>query len=291
MRIAPLLVTAFLLAALPDGALAKIKVAASTPDLGSIAASVGGDQVEVFSIARATNDVHRVEVLPSSMVQVARAGLYLKVGLGLDKWADGIIDGTRNTKLRVLDCSAGIAVLDKPASVNASMGDVHPLGNPHYWLDPRNGAIVGRTIAGELGRMDPAHADAYAARAEAFARQVDEAYARQKALAGRLPSKTILTYHASWVYFAKAFGLDIAGTAEPVPGIPPTGKHLQQMVELAKAKSIRVFLQEPYFSEEAGKFLAREAGVRVVKASPSCADAKPGTYLAHFDAILGGMAP
>ncbi len=276
---------------LPSGvAHAKLKVGASTPDLASIAASVGGDQVEVFTIARSTSDVHRVEVLPSYMVRVSRANLYLKVGLGLDQWADGIIDGSRNSKLQVLDCSRGVPVLDKPASVSAAMGDVHPYGNPHYWLDPRNGSIVAATIGEQLAKMDPPHAADYRARAQAFAKQVDVTFARDKAIAAALPNRTILTYHASWVYLANAFDLEIAATAEPVPGIPPTGKHLQELVAIAKGRKIQVFLQEPYFSEEAGKFLTRQAGVRVVKASPSCDSAVAGSYLAHFDTILGMIA-
>ena len=120
-----------LFALVPGAAAARLRVAASITDLASIANSVGGDQVEVIAIARPGADVHRVEVLPSYMVQVSRADLYLKVGLGLDQWADGIIDGSRNAKLKVLDCGAGITPLDKPTSVNASMGDVHPFGNPH----------------------------------------------------------------------------------------------------------------------------------------------------------------
>src|SRR5262245_33932367 len=151
----------------PGAALAKLKVAASTTDLASIAASVGGDQVEAFSIARPNSDVHRVEVLPSYMVKVSKANLYLKVGLGLDQWADGIIDGSHNSKLTIVDCSKDVPVLDKPAKADASMGDVHPFGNPHYWLDPRNGAIAARTIAEAFGKADPAHAADYTARAAA----------------------------------------------------------------------------------------------------------------------------
>src|SRR5262245_16279247 len=143
----------------PAPALAKLRVAASTNDLASIAASVGGDQVEAFAIARPTADVHRVEVLPSSMVKVARADLYLKVGLGLDGWADAIVAGSRNARLRVVDCSRDVAVLEKPAGrVTAAQGDVHPDGNPHYWLDPANGAVVARNVAAALAQADPAHA-------------------------------------------------------------------------------------------------------------------------------------
>ena len=275
---------------LPLVASAKIRVGASLTDLASIASSVGGDQVEVFSIARATSDPHRVEVLPSYMVQVARANLYLKSGLGLDQWADGIIDGSRNSKLAVLDCSKDIKPLEKPAQVNASMGDVHPFGNPHYWLDPRNGAIVARGISEQLSRIDPAHADAYAARAAAFEKQVAEAYERDQKIVAGMPVKAIFTYHSSWVYFADAFGFTVAATAEPVPGIPPTAKHLASLVGIAKQRKIPLLLQEPYFSDDAGKFLARETGTRIVKAAPSCQSVTAGSYLAHFETVLYQIA-
>jgi zinc/manganese transport system substrate-binding protein len=283
-----------LLALLPAAAFAKLRVAASTTDLGSIAASVGGDQVEVFAIARPTSDVHRVEVLPSYMVKVARAQLYLKVGLGLDQWADGIIAGSRNDKLTIVDCGAGIDALEKPTGkVTAALGDVHPNGNPHYWLDPRNGAIVAHEVAEAFATADPAHAADYRARADAFAKQADAAYAEGQKTAAALPSKVILTYHASWVYLAHAMGLEIAGTVEPVPGIPPTARHLASLIEIIKARKIGVLLQEPYFSADAGQFLARNSSMRVVTVSASCDGPVAGAYLAHIGDIvhqIGGTA-
>lgn len=278
------------LCAVPCHAAGKLRVAASITDIASIASSVGGDQVEVFSIARPTSDVHHVEVLPSYMVQVSRATVYLKVGLGLDQWADGIIDGSRNSKLLVVDCSKDITPLEKPTSVNASMGDVHPFGNPHYWLDPRNGAIVAKEIAAALAQRDPAHAEAYEGRAEAFAKAAEDSYERGRKLVDGMPVKVIFTYHSSWVYLANAFGLEIAGTAEPVPGIPPTAKHLQQLVDIAKQRKVPLLLQEPYFADDAGKFLSRQTGMRVVKASPSCDTPAAGSYLAHFDTVLKMIA-
>ena len=141
---------------IPATATAKITVAASNNDLASIAASVGGDQVETFAIGRPNADAHRVEVLPSYMVKVSRAHIYLKVSLGLDQWADQIIDGSRNDKLVVVDCSANVNILEKPTgNVNASMGDIHPNGNPHYWLDPRNGGVIAQTVATALSKVDP----------------------------------------------------------------------------------------------------------------------------------------
>src|SRR5215467_11112357 len=158
--------------ALPAVAHAKISVAASTTDLASIAASVGGDQVDVFAIAKPSADPHRIEALPSYMVKVSRAKIFLKVGLGLDQWADAIVDGSRNSSVAVVDCSAGVRVLEKPTGkVDASMGDVHPDGNPHYWLDPRNGAVVATNIAEALAKADPKNAADYRARAETFGKE------------------------------------------------------------------------------------------------------------------------
>jgi zinc/manganese transport system substrate-binding protein len=287
------LITIALLSALllPAAAGAAIRVAASNNDLASIASSVGGDRVECFAIAKPNSDAHRVEVLPSYMVKVSRAQLYLKVGLGLDQWADQIIDGSRNAHVHVVDCSLGIPVLEKPTgTVNASMGDVHPNGNPHYWLDPRNGVIVARAIAEALAAEDPEHAGEYRAHAEAFAREADESYARVRALADMLPAKVMITYHRSWSYFGNAFGIEIAGEAEPLPGIPPTGRHLAELVERVKARKIPLMLQEPYFSGDTGEFLAREGGLRVVVMSPSCDSPEAGSYLAHFGQVLNALA-
>jgi zinc/manganese transport system substrate-binding protein len=270
-----------------DSASATIRIVASINDLASIAATVGGDQVETFAIARPVADIHRVEVLPSYMVRVSKADLYLEVGLGLDAWAGGIIAGSRNGRLAVVDCSRGVRVLEKPTGkVTAAQGDVHPEGNPHYWLDPRNGATIARTIADALAQRDPAHAADFRARADAFALECARTWEAGKAAAAALPSPRVLTYHRSWSYLVDAFGLEVVGNVEPVPGIPPTARHLAELVEIVKAREVRILLQEPYYSPDAGRFLAREGGVRVVVAAPSCDTAAAGSYLAHFTALL-----
>jgi len=282
-----LLLAAALLLGTPGVGHARLRVAASTNDLASIAASVGGEQIEAFAIARPNNDVHRVEVLPSYMVKVSKADLYLKVGLGLDAWADAIIAGSRNQRVRIVDCSKGIDPLERPTDkVTAAMGDVHPNGNPHYWLDPRNGAQVARTIAEALGQADPAHAGDYHERAEALAKECEAARERGRRLAAGLPVREIVTYHRSWPYLAAAFGLTIAATVEPVPGIPPTARHLAELLAIIRSRRIPVLLQEPYFSGDAGKFLARESGLRVVVASASCEKPEAGSYLAHLADVL-----
>jgi zinc/manganese transport system substrate-binding protein len=225
------------------------------------------------------------------MVKVSKARIYLKVGLGLDRWADGIIDGSRNAALAVVDCSPGVHVLERPSGkVTALMGDVHPDGNPHYWLDPRNGGVIAHNIADALAKADPAHAADYRARAEAFAKSAEESWAQEKLIADKLASKLLFTYHRSWTYFGSAFGLEILGEAEPVPGIPPTAKHLAELVAIAKARKVPVLLQEPYFSDDAGRFLSREAGVRVVAMAPSCDAPTAGSYLKHFHDVMAALA-
>ena len=286
-----LVLSLLFVALVPASGFAKIRVAASTTDLASIASTVGGDQVECFAIAKGTADAHRVEVLPSYMVKVSKSSVYLKVGLGLDQWADAIIDGSRNDHITIVDCSAGVPILEKPTgNVDASMGDVHPNGNPHYWLDPRNGAIVAHNIADALARVDPSHAADFTARADEFAKQCETAWENGKKTADTIPNRVVLTYHRSWPYFANAFGFEIAGQAEPVPGIPPTAKHLADLVQIAKSRKIALLIQEPYFSADAGKFLARETGVRVVVMPLSCDTADAGSYLAHIDTVLRSLS-
>lgn len=279
------------LAALAAPAHAKINVAASTNDLASIAATVGGDQVDVFAIARPTSDPHRIEALPSYMVKVSRAALYLKVGLGLDQWADAIVDGSRNSRLQIVDCSVGVRVLEKPTGkVDASMGDVHPDGNPHYWMDPRNAAAVASNIATALGKADPKNAAAYQQRAEAFGKDAQACWQRNADAAKKIPSHAIFTYHRSWSYFADAFGFEVVNTVEPVPGIPPTARHLQELVDQAKARKVGVLIQEPYFSSDGGKFLNRQAGVRLLVQAASCDAPVAGSYLKNFDTIMAALA-
>jgi zinc/manganese transport system substrate-binding protein len=271
----------------PHGADAKVRIAASLNDLASIANTVGGDEVEVFSIAKPTADAHRVEALPSYMVKVSRAQIYLKVGLQLDQWADAIIDGSRNEHVTIVDCSQGVHVLELPTGrVDASMGDVHPNGNPHYWLDPRNGAAVAKNIAEALAKVDSKHAEDYRDRAAKFGKEAEETWKQGAKLTESLPSKVIFTYHRSWTYFADAYGLEVAGTVEPVPGIPPTARHLAELVQIAKGRSVKLLIQEPYFSSDAAKFLARESGVKTVVAATSCDAPAAGSYLAHFSQIL-----
>lgn len=282
-------VFAALLAAAP--ASAKVKVAASLPDLASIAAYVGGGEVEVFSIAKGNANPHFVEVLPSYMIKVSRSAVYLKAGLALDQWADAVIEGARNPGLLVEDCSAGIDVLEKPAGkTDASQGDVHPQGNPHYWLDPANGPAIAAHVRAVLAKADPDHAGLFAANEKRFSGECARRNADWHARLAGLNGAAIVTYHSSWAYFAKAFGLRIVGYVEPYPGIPPTARHLQELTDRILSEKARILIQEPYFGDSDPKFLARRTGIRVYRFTPSCEGIGPGDYLDHFETMAAALA-
>jgi len=267
---------------------AKVKVVASTSDLASIARWIGGEMADVESIARGTSDPHYVEVLPSYMIKVAKADIYLKVGLDLDRWANEIIDGSRNGKLVVVDCSSQIEPMERPTTkVDASMGDVHPQGNPHYWLDPANGLKVADQVADALMQVDGANVSYYADRLEQFTRTYERMKSEWEAKAAVLSGLEIITYHNSWPYFSRAFGVQVAGFVEPKPGIEPTPSHTGKIVELVKAKKIRVIGVEPYFSRRAPDTIARLTGAKVVILPPSVGGVDGADdYFRLFDAIL-----
>jgi zinc/manganese transport system substrate-binding protein len=263
-----------------------VRIVAALPDMGSIAAYIGGDKVEVSSIAKANSNPHSVEVFPSYMAKVSQAKIYLKSGLGLDQWSDAIIGGSRNNKITVIDCSSGITVLEKPAHVDASMGDVHPFGNPHYWLDPRNGIIIGKNILNALKAVDPSNSAVYESNFTKFKGECESKFNEWQSLMKPLDGRKIITYHSSWAYFADVFHLVIIEHVEPFPGIPPTGKHLAHLVDLIKKEKAVFILQEPYFPDDAPMFLTKQTGIKVFKFSPSCTDVKAGAYLYHFDEIV-----
>jgi zinc/manganese transport system substrate-binding protein len=281
-----------LVATLPGSVQAKVKIAASLPDFASIAAAVGGEQVEVFAIAKANGNPHFVEVLPSYMIKVSRVDLYLKVGLALDQWADAIIEGSRNNHLQVIDCSGGVEVLDKPTGkVDASLGDVHPQGNPHYWLDPANGSIIADHILDALKALDPSHATDYTNRNIAFKAELTRRNSEWKKQLAFLQGKAIITYHSSWAYYAHALGCQVVGYVEPFPGIPPTAKHVQELVGIIKDKKVGLLIQEPYYPGKDPEFLAKQTGLKVQRFTPSCEGVTPSAYLDHFENMAKNLIP
>lgn len=279
------------LIAAPAGALAKVKVVASTSDLASIAGLIGGDLVEAEAIVNGQKDPHFVEVLPSYMVKVGRADVYLKVGGDLDYWADRIIDGSQNAGLLIVDCSRNVDFLEKPTTrIDASMGDIHRQGNPHYWLDPANGAIVAETIAASLARVDPENSAAYEQGLAAFRSRLEAKMEEWRRMAEPVRGMEIITYHNSWPYFARAFGIEVVGFVEPQPGIEPTPSHTAQLISIIRSRKIGIIGKEPYFSSRTPDSIARQTGASVVEMPPSVGGAEDATdYFMLIDSLLSRL--
>lgn len=255
----------------------QIKVVSSTSDLTDMAKVIGGELITIKTIAPPNNDPHYVEVLPSYMIKVRRANLYLKVGMELDLWADQIIGGSRNRKLKVIDCSQGIHALEVPeGKVDASMGDIHVEGNPHYWLDPKNLIIIAETLASSFAVEDPKNKSIYLANLENFRLHLNQLLLEWESNYASLEGQPILYYHNTWPYFNAAFGLVAAEFVESKPGVMPSPHHLDHLLEIIESKSIKVLVMEPYFSTKAPKYLAERTGIRVVTLAPSVG-ALPGT--------------
>ena len=285
---------ALLLASLqvpPAQAAGKIQIVTATSDLAALAQEVGGDRVEVESIARGYQDPHFVEAKPSFLLKLRKADLLVVVGLELEiGWLPPLINQSGNPRIQVaapgyFDASRFAEILEIPRGiVTRAEGDVHPLGNPHYWLDPANGQRIAKGIADKLSEMRPADASYFEQRYQTFTKRLQEEdqkwVAEMKPYAGR----KVVTYHRSWPNFAKHFDLDVVGYIEPRPGIPPTPSHTLELIQMMKRENVKVAMVEPYFDLKTPKAIARDTGAQVVVMMPSVGGEKEITdYFKLFD--------
>ena len=271
-RIAILL--GLLLAASP--CLATVHVVTSLQDFASITDAVGGKRVETFALARGYQDPHFVEPKPSFVLKLAKADLLVVAGLELEVgYLPPLIDQSRNEKIRpgavgYLDASTGCDILEKPTgTVTRAMGDVHPFGNPHYWLDPDNGRVIARAIAAKLSELDPSGAAEYKSNLAAFEVKLAEGEKRWDAALGPYAGTALVTYHNSWPNFLKRFKLTAAGYIEPKPGIPPSPAHTVELINMMIEKKIPVILMEPYFDQKTPKSVSEKTGAILVTFIPS----------------------
>ena len=263
------LLTALPAAATPQQASSdKLVVVATHPALGSIAAQVGGDRVQVTSITDPTWDLHSVEAKPSVFALLTNADAFIHTGLDLELWADPAIKGSHNPKIvryqpGNIDASEGIKLLQVPENPSRAEGDVHLYGNPHYWTDPINGLAIAGNIAAGFTAVDPGSAKLYLANLEAFQ---DDLKARLRTwLKQAIPKKgtPIVVYHDSWPYFARRFGFEVVGTIEPKPRIPPTQKHLLSVIETMRSRQVLIIVREPYHDQDATRFVEEKTGAKV----------------------------
>ena len=284
--------TIVLASVLPTVAAAKkLNVITATTDLAALAQEVGGDKINVESLAKGYQDPHFVEAKPSFLLKLRQADLLLIVGLQLEiGWLPPLITQCGNSRIQVgangyLDASQFAEILEIPqGSITRAMGDVHPLGNPHYWLDPDNGRRVAKGIAGKLGEMDPEDAAYFQQRDQDFERRLAEADKKWQADMKPFHGRKVVTYHNSAPNFAKHFGLNVVGFVEPRPGIPPTPSHTLDVINMMKRDHVTVIMVEPYFDRKTPDSIARESGGTVVEYLPSVGGVKEvTTYFQLFD--------
>jgi zinc/manganese transport system substrate-binding protein len=289
----PIVVLAFLaagLAAAPP-ARAALNVVATTEDLASIAREVGGDKIKVESLSRGYQDPHFVEAKPSFVIRLHSADLLIVVGRELEiGWLPPLITQARNPKVQpggegYLDASLGVKILEIPTGqVTRAMGDVHPQGNPHYWLDPDNGKRIAKAIQQKLTALDPADAASFAEHEAAFEKRVTDAEKRWDAAMAPYKGSKIVTYHRSWPNFVERFELETIGYVEPRPGIPPSPSHTLDLINEMKAKNVKLILVEPYFDLKTPNSVASAIGGRVLVMAPSVGAEKEITdYVSLFD--------
>ncbi len=307
-----------------------LTIITTTSDLASIARAIAGDVATVDSITDGRNDPHFLQAKPSFIMKARRADLWIRVGMELEVgWEEPVLDGARNADIREgapghLDAAQYVVRKDVPGTrLTRAMGDVHPAGNPHYWLDPLNGRLIAGAIADRLTELDPAHADHYRANLRTFSDKLDAAMfgrdlvesvggdrlwalhlngklaaflndrGRDAELGGWLrmlaPAKglRLVTYHKSWVYFTDRFDLEIIAELEPKPGVPPTARHLQKVAAAVDAHDARLILIEPYYNRKAAAKVSQMTGAPVVVCANSVGG-QPGAtdYLSLMDLIV-----
>jgi ABC-type Zn uptake system ZnuABC Zn-binding protein ZnuA len=304
-----------------------LQVCATVPDLGSLVQAVGGDQVSVTVFAKGKEDPHFVEAKPSFIKALSQADLYIQIGLELEiAWASVLLQNARNGRILpgesgFIDASKVIAPLEVPTgTVDRSMGDVHPGGNPHYLLDPLNGLRVARLIKDKLSELRPEKKQFFDEHYLVFNKKTGKALFGEKLASKYELEKLALLYeggklepflkeqkevgsfggwlemtspyfgskvvadHNMWPYFGRRFGISVVGFLEPIPGLSPTTKHLQVIIDMMRAQKIKVILSSPYFDPRHAQFVAKNTGAKIANLAHQVG-ARPGTddYLSMID--------
>jgi len=279
-------------------ALADLKVATSLTDLASVAQFVGGKHVTAQSLCRGYEDPHFVPAKPSLMKAIQHADVFVSTGLELDGgWLPLVLPGSRNPKIQpgtkgFVDASQGVQVLEKPTgTVSRAEGDIHPMGNPHYYLDPKALEVVADHLAEVFAKLDPANGADYAANAKSFDERMESSLAKWEQEMEPYKGTGIVPYHKNFTYFIDRFGLKEFGTVEPKPGIPPTPRHIAELAEAMKQSGIGVVVYEPYYKADASNEVAKRAGGIAIELA-SEVGGMPGTddVFTKFDVLIRSLA-
>jgi len=272
-------------------AAAPLRVVATTEDLASLAREVGGDKVTVVALAKGYQDPHQVETKPSFILEISRADFLIAVGRELEiGWLPALVTSARNAKVQpggraFLDASLNVRILEIPTGqLTRDMGDVHPQGNPHYWLDPDNGRRIAQAIRDKLCELSPADKATFDARYADFDKRLAAAEKRWDAMLAPYKGTKIVTYHRSWPNFMERFGLNVMGYVEPKPGIPAPPQHIIDLIADMKRDGVKLIVVEPYWDRKTPDNIAGQAGGKVLVLAPSVGGVKEATdYIQLFE--------
>jgi len=296
-KVSPFLIV-YALIFLAPAAQAKVEVVATTPDFGSIAAEIGGSRASVTTLAKPTEDPHFVDAKPSFIVRLNRADAVVEGGAELEiGWLPALLDQSRNPRLAPgaagrISCSQGISLLQIPATLDRSRGDIHAAGNPHFMTDPQNVKIVAEHIASAFCQLDPKSCDSYRANLGKFTAELESKSAEWEKVLAPFKGQRIVAYHDTWPYFARRFGLNIDVFLEPKPGIPPTPVHLAEVISRMKAEHIHVILVEPYQNRKTAEAVAADTAATVVDVAqfPGGVKGTEKGYIELMDYLVNSVA-
>ncbi len=281
--------------ALADEPLAVVTTIETFADL---ARRVGGEKVRVESLSRGYQDPHFVDARPNLMVTLNRADLLIRVGLDLEiGWLPLLTQGARNEKIQPgqsgdLDASTLVEVLDVPqVKVSRAMGDVHPGGNPHYWLPPVNAVRIARGIAERLKQLRPGDAAYFDAQFQKFLAEVKQRAPAWEARAKPLAGLKVVTYHRSWIYVTRWLKIEEVGYVENKPGVAPSPVHLAELITLMQGQGVKKILVEEFFNHSIAETVANKAGAKVLS-MPSDVGARPEikSWFDLVEAVLTQLA-
>ncbi len=281
------------LIATSSSAFARLKVVTTTQDPAAITRAIGGSRVKVDALCAGSQDPHYLDAKPSYVVKLSRADLLIAIGLDLEAgYLPSILAGARNDRIQpgqtgFLDLSTAIQPLEAGATADRSQGDVHPLGNPHYWLDPHNGAIMADAIAARLIQLDPQGKADYEKNLAAFKTQLNRKIEEWAHKMAPFRGHNLVTYHRSWSYFVERYGLHVVGYVEPRPGIPPSATHTLKLIKLIPANHVKLILMENFYNPKVPRLLAKKTGAKVAVV-PSSVEGEKGvdTYFDLIDRIV-----
>jgi zinc/manganese transport system substrate-binding protein len=265
----------FVLAALALGAAAlpaqaKLKVLATTPDWASLLNELGGDKLDVYTATSAFQDVHRVDAKPSLVARARSADLVVATGADLEiGWMPVLLQDSGNTKIQpgsqgYFECAPLVHLLEVPSAVDRSMGDIHPLGNPHVTLDPRNIAIIAKALSARLILLDSSNAAFYAGKGDDFQKRWQAASAQWDAKAAPLKGVGVVVIHKDQTYLMNWLGIREIAAIEPKPGVPPSAGYLGELVTKLTATPPKMILRNAYNDPKAADWLSARIHVPVV---------------------------